>query len=513
MKRFAARLGRFFWSWRFLKIALWTATIIVLFYAEEDWRGARAWAGTKAKWEARGHSFDLDTYVPPPIPDDQNLAAIPLLRLARVEEGKSAHLEAVAWNKSSIKWDWSAEGLAFNNWMRGKAPDVERIRASLSADYLKAFGHAPSGDSLAQLEALVPFLVEIREVSVHRPLCRFDYDDTQAMPSGRTLSLVVTPIAISQAFAYHAILALDEHRPDLALADYEITSKLGAAAGQDPSLVGALVKIGVSSINLGIIHRGLELHAWSDGQLAEIDRQLAAIDFLALHQFSMGAEGAVSSTNLDWYKHHPLEVGPTLLGVENQSDHPPKTNFLDEQLRLSIWLWPRGWFDLNKAADADAILGEGKAIDVSAHRAYPNLIPPMEKIRNSFAGHLPWNVVWMTLTGPIEGEAIKFAYAQTRIDEARIACALERYRLAHQQYPASLDLLAPAYLKDVPHDVMTGQPYHYEVRPDGTFRLYSVGWNLTDEGGVQAFHFMPGNQPKRPSLDLEHGDWAWPVLK
>ncbi len=54
MKRFFTRLGRLFWSWGFLKFVLWTATIIVLFYAEEDWRGARAWASTKAKWGGEG---------------------------------------------------------------------------------------------------------------------------------------------------------------------------------------------------------------------------------------------------------------------------------------------------------------------------------------------------------------------------------------------------------------------------------------------------------------------------
>ena len=48
MKRFLSRIGRFFRLWTFLKILLWTATLIALFYAEEDWRGARAWAATKA---------------------------------------------------------------------------------------------------------------------------------------------------------------------------------------------------------------------------------------------------------------------------------------------------------------------------------------------------------------------------------------------------------------------------------------------------------------------------------
>src|SRR5258708_8156653 len=85
MKNFFTKIGRFFWSWGFLKFVLWTITLIIFFYVEEDWRGARAWAATKAEWEAKGESFDLNKFIPPPIPDDQNLAAIPLFKLERVK--------------------------------------------------------------------------------------------------------------------------------------------------------------------------------------------------------------------------------------------------------------------------------------------------------------------------------------------------------------------------------------------------------------------------------------------
>ncbi len=82
MKRFFTRIFRFFWAWGFLKFMLFTITLIILLYVEEDWRGARAWAMTKAKWEARGVSFDPASYYPLPVPDDQNLAALPIFNPA-----------------------------------------------------------------------------------------------------------------------------------------------------------------------------------------------------------------------------------------------------------------------------------------------------------------------------------------------------------------------------------------------------------------------------------------------
>ena len=57
--------------------------------------------------------------------------------------------------------------------------------------------------------------------------------------------------------------------------------------------------------------------------------------------------------------------------------------------------------------------------------------------------------------------AKKFAYAQTSVDLARIAIALERYRLAHGEYPESLDALAPQFIAKLPHDIINGQPLHY----------------------------------------------------
>ncbi len=64
-----------------LKFILGLVALIVLLYIEEDLRGAHAWAVTKAKWEAKGETFDYAKFIPPSVPDEQNLAAIPLFEL------------------------------------------------------------------------------------------------------------------------------------------------------------------------------------------------------------------------------------------------------------------------------------------------------------------------------------------------------------------------------------------------------------------------------------------------
>jgi len=64
------------------------------------------------------------------------------------------------------------------------------------------------------------------------------------------------------------------------------------------------------------------------------------------------------------------------------------------------------------------------------------------------------------------------------------ALAVERYRLNEGRMPQSLDNLVPAYMEVVPTDPFDGQKLKYRTRETG-FVVYSVGEDLTDEGGAE----------------------------
>ena len=98
------------------------------------------------------------------------------------------------------------------------------------------------------------------------------------------------------------------------------------------------------------------------------------------------------------------------------------------------------------------------------------------------------------------------AFAQAAVDEAAVACALERHRLAHGAYPDSLEALAPQFIAQVPHDVITGQALKYRRAADGQYVLYSVGWNEKDDGGVVAMN------DSGKAMDAENGDWVWTLI-
>jgi hypothetical protein len=129
---------------------------------------------------------------------------------------------------------------------------------------------------------------------------------------------------------------------------------------------------------------------------------------------------------------------------------------------------PRGWYYLEKVNYSrmfqDYFL---PTIDVAGHRVSPdacrrsderlaamlNNPAPVVVLRHQFfSGFLLPALTWSVQ---------KFSFGQTGADAAALACTLERYRLAHGEFPESLGALVPEFITQLPHDVITGQPLNY----------------------------------------------------
>jgi hypothetical protein len=114
----------------------------------------------------------------------------------------------------------------------------------------------------------------------------------------------------------------------------------------------------------------------------------------------------------------------------------------------------------------------------------------------------PFNV-FARLIMPAQGQAAtRLAYGQASVNLARTAIALERCRLARGAFPEALDALAPQFIAKVPHDAVGGEPLKYRSEAGGSFVLYSVGWNETDDSGLAGFD-------KEGAADMQSGDWIW----
>jgi hypothetical protein len=369
MKRFLAKIGHFFWSWGFLKFVLWAITLIVLFYVEEDWRGAHMWAQTKAKWEAKGESFDYSRLIPPPIPDSENLGAIPLFKLAPEPEsggqpGPHALREALHQQNASS----SSAIPILGNWMAGHPPDFDKIDRAIAASYEKLFHSAPTmDDPLAQFEAIYPFIAEVNAASAMRPYCRFDYNYNFQPPYAQQAASLTLQLLVAKILTIHAELALSQHRPDLAFSDIQTELKLASGENNQPTLIAGLVALAQIAVIDGAIFEGLTQHAWSDGQLAQLESDLRRFDFLTTYQSDFRGELAgFSVPTIDYLKRVRPDIINLFSGMSGSDASAP---FYDRN--TAFQLWPNGWLDQNNCHMADGVLKMVSLIHPQIHRVYP----------------------------------------------------------------------------------------------------------------------------------------------
>jgi len=511
MKRLLTRLIRFFWSWGFLKFLLFAITLVLLLYAEEDWRGARAWAATKAKWEAKGESLDYyGKFIPPPIPNVENLAAVPLFKMeADPRSGNTPQLLTLERAMRSGHFYTDPDLPSYARWQIGETNDPQKLQRAILTEFTSSFkGTVPPQSPLDQFEALFPFLSELRAEAATRPYFRLELDYSFNPPDGRALGPVTQSLRLSKILTLDALLALNDHKSALAVDDLKVNFQIAAGVKHDPTLVAALVAIGMTNIGHAAIFNGLAHHQWSDADLAKIESLLNSIHFLSDGQFAFRSEAASLVADIEYYRHSPLNIYGLLEGMDNNgTDRAPSW-----MVRFSP-PWASGWWDQSKSQMADSILRAVAALDPQNHRVYPDvsrdLQSQLDQAKLRPLAYAPWNI-WATLAvGPINGGVKQFPIAQAWVDEARIVCGLERYRLARGVYPNSLDSLVPAYIDDIPHDIMSGEPYHYRLNTDGTFLLYSVGWNQTDDGGNASYQY--NNDAHQKAIDYDHGDWVWPT--
>jgi hypothetical protein len=119
--------------------------------------------------------------------------------------------------------------------------------------------------------------------------------------------------------------------------------------------------------------------------------------------------------------------------------------------------------------------------------------------------HIVKNSLLLRIFTPGLGR-VNFIAWRNKIDaeSTLVTIALVRYRQDTGSYPETLDELVEArYIKQIPIDPFSDKPVIYRKTADGCI-LYSVGENLTDDGGEIA-------RDEKGKIDLwsEQGDWVF----
>jgi hypothetical protein len=105
--------------------------------------------------------------------------------------------------------------------------------------------------------------------------------------------------------------------------------------------------------------------------------------------------------------------------------------------------------------------------------------------------------------------AVRAAEAEARKRVLVTALALERYKTARGEYPASLAALTPALLPTAATDFIDGQPLRYRKTDDGHFLCYSIGLDGVDDGGQMMDWLNPTQEAGPGFRPRREPDLAW----
>ncbi len=508
---------------RFILVVAVVVSVLVgmvgAFYGIEDWRGAHAWAGCRQELEARGERLDIAAFIPPAVPDAENLAMAPmfvrmynyrvdpvtgLLTFAKPQASDPVNDEIAVMPRGPAMAGIDSPKPA-GEWTGGHLLDLTSWQQYYRRrpDFLHASqAQLPAEDVLLALTKYGPILDEFTRAAAARPRTRFPVNWTDPQPARIALPHYNTLQCLTTVLRLRATANLALGRDEAAMRDLALGQRLIEITADDPILIAQLVSVTQTGIMMQPIWEGLAARRWSSSELEQIKTGLRRLNYLAGFQQSIRCERATfMCETADYFKAHggAFHAVQYFGSMQGSGDG----DFMANALGALIDLGPRGWYDQNKTFGCrflqDNVI---ETISVPAHHV------SLEKARAgvSVAEHftmMPYT--WLVKTGvPVYSSVLtKMVASQADVDHALTACALEQFYLDRHGYPARLDELVPVYLDHVPPDVIDGQPTRYRVTPEGRYALWSIGWNGRDDGGQIV---VQKNSVRR---DNNEGDWVW----
>jgi hypothetical protein len=298
------------------------------------------------------------------------------------------------------------------------------------------------------------------------------------------------------------VACLESGQTPEAFNDLETVFRLLEYARQQPWLAALDTEWEILANALQIVWEGLDSRRWSADQLATIQNRLIALQPLERYAIALRANTALFADFVN--RVVPVRHSDSqrvLVG----SDFPDGSR----ALAWIQWLYPKGWSWQDQAALARYYFQVALPLVDTAQR---RLLPmDSRKIRTQLQSADPFFQIFLTpkLKLILADSWLLAGASQTFADLAAIACALERFQMAHGQYPATLDALCPQFLASIPHDVLRGTPVDYHPQPSARFTLYTPGIDGADPSAVPPGRHNAHNRRRQSRDDLQSGDWVW----
>jgi hypothetical protein len=444
------------------------ALLVASYYGYHNWRNKSAWKTFQTSLKQSGESLNLSPLLPERASDDVNFARSPaflgLLSKTNREPTsvfdrmRSYQQPASGSRANGDLMDWARQTNSplhpFVNWTSQQSSDgSETERQDDAAAILRG------------LESQSATLRELAAAAVHFPALQTS--------TNRDARVVLQPIReptlllerLHLLFQVRACASLALGRNAEAAEDVLTGLRLARLARQLPDARSTVRVQVLLTRSLQPLWEGLSQQAWTESQLAAFQHELAAFNLLAEYT---NAVRRVVLAHIEVWRAIP----------DSANSHIVLPALDGGYLSEPAWqLQPRSWWFESCIQLHNAGRSAIEQVDVAAGRIQPAMDwsdlsgLPLDSPSSELLQQSQW---WGANPASV-------AFAQTSVNQATIACALERFRLANRVYPGTLEQLVPTLLARVPHDAVSGRPMIYQPVGQGSFILRGVGPNGTDD--------------------------------
>ena len=460
----------------------------------------------KRKLRAAGEKLTIAELLPPPVPPERNNAeAFRSIMdvLKRTGDFPYSNMPPVM--------RMVAPGKAMVGWRQSQ---VRNDDASLEWEQTDL--------ALAPYRAALDFLPPL----VEQPVLDFDvrYQQTPIPYMSHLVSIKQSVRLLSAS----AVFNLHEGDPASAVTNARIVLAIVKGLQDERLVINQLVRTAIAQMALNLNWELLQSSDLTEEQLVALQRDLTETEFVRSGEDALQMERAFISANVAHLRgsNSPFSTltlasgGGTSAGSGDWLDGF-KSVWRGLQLKTTETVWKLSW---SYSDELRALKGEQVLLDamrqartngffVDALRMQETKLAAlgMTNLGDEFANAFrdPNDIDPRRLISESVGTLKSYLQRIMTTEAARqltlTAVALKRYRLRHLEFPAELSALVPEFLPAVPRDPVDGKPLRYSRNADGTFLLYSVGEDGTDDGGD------PASTKTSTTYGWQRGrDWVWP---
>ena len=467
----------------------------MMFYVFENWRGNRAWKKYEQEAKAKGVPLDWRTDWPKrpltaePIndrefPSDRTFDQACQLLTSSVVDDEFEDL---------VAWEQAIEALK-----SGKTPNALRAEG-----FKIVYGNTNATDRARAAEVVLEifkadeaFFEQVR-AACHRPDPLYPFWDPSEVYLLHLAPRVFACINMARMLRVKAAAELAAGHNAAALRDLDLLLCLSESLRNDPLLISHIGHVATLKIGLRFPWEGLALRQFTDSELKQLQEMLGEDDLIANCHGLLVSERAAMLPLFDRAK-RDFNLWRVISGNRR------------EFVKMGLPPLLSGWVDLDKLNYArfwDAILSSAFP-DSGKGRINPSQLESAssavsERLKAGRLKHVLQHTILCSMAIPKMKDAIRNSCrAQVTRDQIKLACGLERYHLKHAGYPEKLERLIPEFLTEMPSDPFTGDPYKFGRTANGRYAIWSVGWDVKDDGGV----------PTPKGHDDKGGDWGWQYL-